>query len=513
METMAHEPESLRDKIAQLFFVRIGSNMPPVRTVAEDAERIIDLIEGCPIGGLLLFNGSADQTPEAIERIRRASRYPLLVASDIERGVGQQIRNATVFPHAAALSRTGPDMVEVTRSFAIHVAREAQAIGIDMCLGPVVDVASNRENPIIATRAFSEDSEVVAQLGRAYVEGMREAGLLCVAKHFPGHGDTHTDSHDEIPVVRRSREEIIALELPPFVAAIHAGVDGIMTAHVSYPSLDSSGTIATGSRHILSDLLRSTLGFEGVILSDSLLMAAVHESLNSSVGAEAALLAAGQDLLLDVSDPIAAVDGIERALEAGLLRVENIEEAFRRVWRMKSKAPASRGVYSGPTLGDLSGRGAALASQIARSAIREVGPTTATESEPLEPSYPLVLLLKPNSGRFDPDEEPLADYLRMHRPDVVYGQIGPEAGVDVYEYWMGEAARRERVVVAMIVKPAAWHRFGLLPRQREFVQDLIKRCRVTLVSLGVPGILDTFEGQVLSVCAFSDVSVSQKAAT
>ncbi len=180
---------SLREKISQLVFVRVGSNMPPVRTVEQDEERVLGLLEKCPVGGLLLFNGGL-QAKKSLERLQAASSIPMLVGSDIERGVGQQVRGCTVFPHAAALDKLGSDAESFVADYARTLALEARDVGIHITFAPVADVNSNWRNPIINTRAFSEDTERAASLTRAYVASAETAGLYTTAKHFPGHGDT-----------------------------------------------------------------------------------------------------------------------------------------------------------------------------------------------------------------------------------------------------------------------------------------------------------------------------------
>ena len=267
---------SLREKIAQLIFVRIGSNLPPIRIVEQDEERIAQLLEECPIGGLLLFNGGPE-TKKSLERLQRISKVPLLVASDVERGVGQQVKGYTLFPHAMAFEKLGPGAGTVVGEFAQAVARESHDVGIHITFGPVADVNTNPRNPIIATRAFSETSGRAAELTRAYVEAAEAANLRATAKHFPGHGDTHQDSHDSLPSVTRSVGELEARELVPFQAAIDANCSLIMTAHVAFPAIDPSGAPATLSAPILKTLLRGQMKFRGAVCSDSLLMAGVRD--------------------------------------------------------------------------------------------------------------------------------------------------------------------------------------------------------------------------------------------
>ncbi len=201
------ESLTLREKIAQLVFVRIGSNMPPVRTVEQDEERVLRLLEECPIGGLLLFNGGPN-TKQSLERLQAASAVPLLVGSDIERGVGQQVRGCTVFPHATAFEKLGAEAEAAVADYARTLAREARDVGIHITFAPVADVNTNPRNPIINTRAFSENTARATSLTRAYVVAAEAAGLCTTAKHFPGHGDTQGDSHDSLPSLPLTAQQL-----------------------------------------------------------------------------------------------------------------------------------------------------------------------------------------------------------------------------------------------------------------------------------------------------------------
>ncbi|MBT6598134.1 MAG: hypothetical protein HOB33_03690, partial [Bacteroidetes Order II. Incertae sedis bacterium] len=254
---MLSPPERLRDRIAQLIFPRIGSNMNPSISVEEDADRIERLLDEYPIGGLCLFNGDRIRTPQTLARLQSRSKYPLLIGTDMERGLGQQLKGATVFPHAMAFQACGEQQDEdLLEASARAAAREALAAGLHISFSPVADINSNPRNPIISTRAFGSTPETVSRLLRAYLRGCRAEGLFATAKHFPGHGDTDVDSHEALPIVDRSRSHMDELELAPFKTAISSGVSLMMTAHVSYPSLAPTGMEATRSRSIMTDLLR-----------------------------------------------------------------------------------------------------------------------------------------------------------------------------------------------------------------------------------------------------------------
>ncbi len=500
-------PTALRDKLAQLVFVRIGSNLPPIRRVSEDESRIARLLEECPIGGLLLFNGPWPEVGDCLARLQAQSRWPLLVASDLERGAGQQLQGLTLFPHARAFAELGEGAAQAVAEATTHAAREALMAGVHALLAPVADVNSNPANPIIATRAFAESPSLASRLVEAYVRAANAAGVLCCAKHFPGHGDTQGDSHAILPVVDRPLAAIEAMELPPFRASIAAGVPMVMTAHVSYPALDPSAAPATVSRPILQGLLRDRLGFEGIICSDSLLMAGIRDRFATEGETACAAVSAGVDLLLDVADPLSVIDALAQSVDAGELSEQRVDEALDRVWRAKQRflhpLPAGRA-----TKLIVADEAAALARRVACAAIRS------WPSEEARPSafsdLPLTIcLLKTSQLDTDPPEQPMAAAFGERFADVRYFELGPDASDEEFIRVIASAASTPQRLVAMIVKPSAWRTFGLSKRHADLVHAIIDLGDATLVSLGVPSVLDDFPRASVRLCTYSDVPVSQ----
>lgn len=505
---------SLRERAAQLVFPRLGSNMPPPVTASEDLDRFERTMDAVPIGGLIVFNGRHPEITGALGRLQQRSDVPLLVSSDMERGVGQQIRGATVFPHAMAFGAARDDAL-LEHSARVQ-AREALACGIHITHSPVADVNRDPRNPIIATRAFSTEPDEAARFVRAYIRGAKSEGILTTAKHFPGHGNTSRDSHEEMPIVLSSRDELRAFDLVPFAAAIEEGVDLIMTAHLLYPALDTARP-ATLSRAILRDLLRDEMGFDGVVVTDSLLMGAIRRSHEDAGAQAAALVEAGVDILLDFPDPAAAVNGIVEAVDQGRLDPDAVNEAARRVLELKDKMIRRHGdrvfrepesVHPDVEIG--SEEHATLARNVARAAIRVDG--EAAGRIPIDRrSRLLTVLIKPHHTRLDADVEPLEAAIRSRFPAGRYYQIGPDADEKVYEEVRRRSRSADEVLVALVVKPAAWHKFGLLDRQSELVADLVTHARPILISLGSPHILANYERAAVRLCSYSDVAVSQDA--
>ncbi len=268
----------LEKKLYQLIISRLDGDKVASKKYQE---KIIELVKK-GIDGFILFGGKKDEIRDFISKIQSISEIPLFIASDIERGVVQQIKDTTLFPCqmaiAAAINKDRPEDVSLLRSAIKAIADEAMDIGINMPLIPVLDVNQNPDNPIICTRAFSDNPEDVAWFGSEYIKILETSGLISCAKHFPGHGDTAIDSHISLPVITKSRTDLMTTDIMPFVGAIKAGVSSIMIGHLSVPAIDSMP--ASLSKMIITDLLRMELGFNGLILSDALNMDALKGNKN-----------------------------------------------------------------------------------------------------------------------------------------------------------------------------------------------------------------------------------------
>jgi beta-N-acetylhexosaminidase len=326
---------TVREKVAQLVMPWIaGEYWANDNAALREALR---LASEQGVGGFVLGIGASPYDFAAkLNTLQRASRLPLLVAADLESGPAMRIRGGTAFPGNMALGATGRelDAYEVGRVIAL----EAQAVGIHLVFAPVVDVNNNPANPIINTRSFGEDPRRVAVLGAAFIRGVAEHGLLTTAKHFPGHGDTGTDSHVAVPVIGADRARLDTLELVPFRAAIRAGVDAVMTAHVTVPALvGPDGPPATLSAAVLDTLLRGTLRFRGLVITDALNMGAIVARYGA---AQAAVLAfrAGADILLMPANAAAAIDAVTAAVQSGEVSEARLDSSVTRVFAAKSHA-------------------------------------------------------------------------------------------------------------------------------------------------------------------------------
>ena len=317
----------------------------PGGTFAHEAGAIAGALE-LGVGGFIIFGGNAESVRRLTADLLRRAERQLLFASDLERGAGQQVEGLTEFPPPLALAALGDP--GVARWAGAVTAQEARAVGINWVFAPVADLDVLPENPIVQTRAFGHDPHRVATLVRNWIEGCQAAGALACAKHYPGHGRTAVDSHIALPAVDASRESLAATDMVPFSVAADCGVATMMTAHVAYPALDPSGAPATLSRGIM-DGLRRSLGYDGLVVTDALIMdGALVGRRESDAAVEA--VQSGVDLLLYPKDPRRVRDALVSALEGGALTRERIEEALRRYERAlaaatRSTPPVRRGPF------------------------------------------------------------------------------------------------------------------------------------------------------------------------
>ena len=312
------------------------------------------------VGGFIFFGGERGAVTRLTRELAAAAPHPLLFASDFERGAGQQIAGLTPLPPAQAVGSLGPG---TAADAAAITASEARDVGVNWALAPVVDLDAEPANPIVQTRAFGADPDTVATAGARWITACQAEGVLACAKHFPGHGRTSTDSHAELPVVGASRETLEA-DLLPYRRAIEVGVWSVMTAHVAYPALDPSGAAATHSRPMLHGVLRNELGFDGLIVTDALIMEGALSAGGEAAGAVRALQA-GCDLLLYPRDVDGVVAALERAAAAGDLAPDAVDEALARrtaaLARAAAPAPLEEAVLAAHRA-----RGAAMALEAVR---------------------------------------------------------------------------------------------------------------------------------------------------
>lgn len=343
---------TLEEKVGQLFIVHVYGETPTDPDYEDTnvnnnrgGKNFKEVIENYQVGGIIYFNWTDNiGLPMDAEQvhglsnglqeiaIEQPSQIPLFISTDQEGGIVQRVQEpGTVFPGNMALGATGSESYATLSGQVI--GNELSSLGINMNFAPTVDVNMNPANPVIGIRSFGEDPELVSRLGIAQINGYKAENVIASAKHFPGHGDTDVDSHYGLPVIDHDLETLHEIDLKPFKAAIDAGIESIMTAHIVVPALDDSGLPATLSKPILTDLLREDMGFDGLIITDSLGMSGANVYPRERVAVEA--FKAGADILLNPPNVEVAFDGMFEAIENGDISMERLDESVYRILRAK----------------------------------------------------------------------------------------------------------------------------------------------------------------------------------
>ena len=496
---------SLRERVAQLVMVWMSGGY----AAADDEElsRIEALAAADGIGGIVISLGTPLGYAWRLDRLQERARVPLLVAADFETGAGFRVSGiyalpnmlamggATVLPPAMALGAADDETLAHTAGRV--TAAEARALGVHLTFAPVLDVNNNPANPIINTRSFGEDPERVAALGAAFIRGAREAGLLTTAKHFPGHGDTGTDSHVALPVIPGDRTRLDSLELVPFRRAIEEGVDAVMTAHVAAPAiLGPDAPPATLSPYFMTEMLRDDLGFDGALFTDALDMAAIADGYGSG---EAAIrsLEAGSDVLLMPREPLRTIAAVEAAVRSGRLSPERIEVSVRRVLTLKARAGLDRGAAAATT--DAGQLRTAVGTEFNQRAAEEIARRSITlvrdaaDAVPFDPRRTRSVLSVTFAGTNDLAAGRVFDRTLGRTLRVRRARVGFDTHPDVYDSLVRAAHAADAVTVSAYVRPGAAGGSTDLPaNMRRFLAAVAGGAGNTvLISFGSPYLLNS----------------------
>ncbi len=506
---------TLDEKVAQLVIPGLSGVYTP--TDSDAFEKLERLVRERRVGGFHVFGGGEALPPALLNpvygtaggraikgdalaiatllnRLQRASALPLLFTADFEGGAGFIVAGATRLPRAMALGATrDPGLAERAGRLG---AEEGRALGVHVDYYPVVDVNVNPMNPVINIRSFGEDPELVARMATAYMRGIQQGGMLATAKHFPGHGDTATDTHLDLALIGHPRSRLDAVELLPFRAVIAAGIDAVMSSHIRLPALDpTEGLPATLSRPILTGLLRQELGFSGLVFTDSMSMHAISRRFTPERAAAMAVQA-GTDIVLDSPDPDAALRGIREAVERGEIPKEQVDRSVERILKAKARV----GLHSARTVdveavpGAVGGRARqAVAAEVAARAI------TLLKDErgqvPLRlPQEARVLLLSmvdyASGWREAAPGRVLIPELRKRFPGVTAVEVTDRTTASELDLLRALAREADAVVAATFTRAAEYSgRIGLAPAQQALLEGLARddaRRPLVTVALGSP---------------------------
>jgi beta-N-acetylhexosaminidase len=543
---------SLEDKVGQLFaiWVRVQflNDADPIFVQLGDNIRkyhIGSVVMSVPVDGPVLLKSQPEVAAELLNRLQKLSKLPLIVSADFERGVSMRLNGTTVFPHAMAFGATGK--ADNAEAFGRITALEARAIGVHWNLFPDADVNSNPANPIINTRSFGEDPRQVGDFVAAYIRGAHEGGMLVTAKHFPGHGDTATDSHLGLAHVTGDRARLDAVELPPFRRAIEAGVDAVMIAHVTVPVLDAApNRVATTSKPVVSGLLKEEMGFKGIVVTDALDMAGLTRLYAKDIGRAAVeSFLAGNDMLLIPADLGASYRAVLEAVRSGEIDRHQLDQSVRKILQLKASLGLNKARLA--DLAQLSGQVAKPENVVAGermadeaiTLVRDNGKVIPLPSLGTSPGTPQAALpyqsltevrnrlvvvifsddLRTDSGRM------LERQILARVPDarVIYVDARAAAGMKPAVVEAVDAA--EQVIAAVYVIPTAGkamrapgggltNTVAMDDATGSLLTAILDRAadRTVVLAMGNPYVVEDFPAIQNYVCAFSNASVSETAA-
>ncbi len=539
---------SLEEKVGQLFMIWVRAEF--LNVDSPDYLQLRDNLRQYHIGSLamtvhadgpFLYRNQPYEAAMLLNRLQEDSRLPLLIAADFERGVSMRLYGATVFPHAMAFGAAGK--LDYAEAFGRITAQESRAIGVHWNFFPVADVNSNPANPIINTRSFGEDPQQVGELVAAYIRGARANGMLTTAKHFPGHGDTATDSHLGVAQVTGDLARLQSVELAPFRRAIAAGVDSVMVTHVTVPALEPDpNRVATTSPAIATQLLKNQLGFKGIVVTDALDMAGITRLYVSNIGRAAVdSFKAGNDVLIIPADLDASYRAVLEAARSGEIAPAQLDASVLKIL----KAKASLGLHKVrivniEALSTQVGKpeNVALGQQISDDAItlvRDNGKLLPLKQlGTVKPGLPyqrveevrnaLVVVIFVDDMRTEAGRE-LERQMRARVPDARVMYVDPRIAAAVTSDVVSAVEQAQAVVAAVYVVPTAGkamkavgglkNSVDLPDASGALLQAILDHAaeKTAVLAMGNPYLAEDFPAIQNYVCAYSNVTVSEVSVT
>ena len=531
---------SVEEKVGQLFMIWCRASF--LNVDSPEYLQLRDAMQTYHVGsfamtvhvdGPILVRSGPYEAAELLNRLQKDSKLPLLFAADFERGVATRLMGTTNFPHAMAFGANG--RLEDAEAFGRITAQEARAIGVHWNFFPDADVNSNPANPIINTRSFGEDPKQVGDLVAAYIKGAHQGAMLVTVKHFPGHGDTATDSHLGVASVNVDRTHLESIELPPFKQAIGAGVDSVMVAHVTVPALDSDPNhVATISPNVVSDLLEKQLGFKGIVVTDALDMAGLTHLFANDIGRAAVeAFKAGNDLLIIPADLPASYEAMLKAVRSGEIAGERLDHSVLKILKTKG----ALGLNDSRTV-DLK----AIATAVGKTQDLAFGQQVADNAVTLVRDNGKVLPMKSKGTAkaalpYMTREETRNDVVAVLFSDDVRGESGrafarefyarvpdsrviyvdPKIAAGMSDEVLKAVDRAQVVVAPVYVIPTAGkigNSVAMADATGTLLEQLLDRAapKTTVIAMGNPYLASDFPKIENYICTFSNATVSEIAA-
>lgn len=477
---------TMSQKIGQLIMPRIDFNDP------DSLPRARRLVQEASVGGFIIFNGMRDLVMDATRELQSISQIPLLFGCDAERGVGQIVRDMTLFPFTMSLGAAHNE--DLVYEQACYIAQEMKECGLNLLFAPVCDVNSNPNNPIINIRSYSDDPSLVSKLCCAFIRGCQENGVLACAKHFPGHGRTGVDSHIDLPVLDTDIKSLQNKDLVPFEKSIEAGVASIMTAHIGFPQISSGGAV-TVSEELISDLLRDKMGFNGLVITDSLHMEGIMK-LGEEADISNKALNAGCDIILDPLNPSELAHSLSRITDLNLDQSE-MNTKIERILTTKEKFLNSNEYYIPANIET----GVKISERISRESV------CVLRGGALKSKKAIVCCFDVTQSEAD-ISEPFTKRLEQNgvRLEVM--------SADLTENNLNQVSDDTAVICLIYTTIGAWKKQSTLPES--YVEVLHKLENVSaetvLLSFGSPYVISGFDKFDRVICAFDILDVCQETA-
>jgi beta-N-acetylhexosaminidase len=499
---------TIRERVAQMIMPWAGGNYTPENS--SDYKRIRYLINDLKVGGFIFFKGDILNEALMINRMQAATDIPLLISSDFERGLAMRLTDATEFPYNMALAATGD--LTLAREMGRIISLESRAIGVHQNYAPVADINDNADNPIINVRAYSEDKEIVSLYCEAFIRGSIEGRMISTVKHFPGHGNTETDSHKELPLIPGTRESLMMNELEPFIRSIKSGVHSVMIGHLRVPSLESEKIPASLSRKIVNDLLIEELGFRGLVVTDAMNMNAITRYYSV---AQASVMAvkAGNDIILMPPDEDIAINSISDAVYNGEISIERINESVRKIlaakrWvgvdKQKESNIANIPMFVG------SRENIFLAREIAERSITLIKNDDAVIPASPEKYY-TTAVISISDGNFSGTYfNELVDQEFGYIKTIALNRRSSDKD---FKKAMEIARSSDLILIPSYVKVRAYQgTVKMSDKQTNFIKSVLKMNKPSvIISFGNPYLLSQFPEAKTYITAYGDAAVSQKA--
>ena len=502
---------SLREKIAQMMIYRMHLKYKDV--TPEKWEEIIRLLDGDGIGGIHLWSGDGSSSIAIMNEIQKRSRIPIIFDADIERGFGQRFPSGTDFPPMMAITATGnpENAYEVGKI----VATESRAAGIHWNLSPVVDVNNNPLNPIINTRSFSENADIVSEFSKKYAKGLQDYGMIATAKHFPGHGDTQTDSHSSLAMIPSDSSRLWSLELKPFATMAEAGVDVVMVAHVHAPDYQpEADDPATLSPFWVTDVLKDRLGFDGAIITDGMGMGGITKNYSDDYAIVKAVQA-GCHIIIQNYDMVGSIDAIEKAVLDGEISEQQINSSALKMLELKYKVGLNLNPYVGLDLmmrNISTKRNREASNRIASEAI-----TLVKDSKGLLPinasPKDTLYIIDIYDQEYKHSRSTVASKIISERIPVRAIQVDESDKKPILDVIVKSIPKNSQILINAFVSPKEWKDRIFFPdNETYFVRELIKKSdRIILASLGTPYLLQDFPKVSTYLCAYNGSYLMQNA--